>query len=527
MDPFKKFITSQTGIITSVAVVAVVAVIAVFISTSSKPSNQFVAVTRENLVEAVTAPGTVKAAQSIDLAFLKSGRISSVNVQAGDMVKAGQTLATIDSSDVYAQYQQAKAVLEGQNAKLNALKGGARSEVIGLDQTTISADQSALAQAQQTAISNLQDAYTKADDAIHNKVDALLINGRSQTPSLNFTLNDQALSTSIENDRVSLEVSLAKWQSDLAVAAGNPSVNTDQAIAEGQSTIASVNSFLVEMGTAVNTITTTNNPSLSQTTIDAYKSNITLARTNVSLGNTEIISASAGIDSSRANLSKANQQLVLDQAGGTQNDLDAQQAQVDAAQASVNSYAALLSQGVIRAPIDGVITVQNAHVGQIATPSATMVSMNSSSKFQIESFISEADISKVVPGNQADVTLDAYSGMAPLKAAVIAVDPAATMQNDSPAYKVTLQFNDNDPRIKAGLTANVSISAGSESNALVVPGSAIITQGTSKFVLKQSGSSAVLTPVQVGIEDPSGTTQILSGLNEGDMVAAFGKVTIK
>ena len=182
---------------------------------------------------------------------------------------------------------------------------------------------------------------------------------------------------------------------------------------------------------------------------------------------------------------------------------------------------------MIRAPIDGIVTKQNAHVGEIASPGAPIVSMNSSSKFQIDIYLSEADIAKVKIGNTAAVTLDAYSNGSAFDTTVVSVDPAATVQNGISDYKTVLEFKTDDSRIKAGMTANAVISAGSSTSALIVPSSAIITEGSDTYVLKSNGKTNDLTKVKIGIADADGNTEIISGLQEGDKVAAFGISNIK
>jgi multidrug efflux pump subunit AcrA (membrane-fusion protein) len=105
---------------------------------------------------------------------------------------------------------------------------------------------------------------------------------------------------------------------------------------------------------------------------------------------------------------------------------------------------------------------------------------------------------------------------------VTEVDPAATMTNNISSYKVTLQFDNNDPRVQAGMTGSANITAQTDQNALSVPTSAIITQGTSTFVFVKSSSGDSEVPVTTGIENASGMTEILSGLSSSDQVRTFG-----
>jgi HlyD family secretion protein len=508
---FKRFVSSPKAIILSVLGISIIAVVWVFASSSYKPSIVYAVAKRQNVVETITAPGVVKAAQSIDLGFVGSGKITSVTVSLGDTVAAGEVLATIDSSTLYSQLEQAEANVKTQQAKLDALTSGTRPEQLAINQSAVASAQTAKNQAEASLATALQTAYVQSDDAVRNKVDQFMSNGRSSNPVLLLSVNNSNLQNSIQTERMQVETLLNAWS------AGQISLSAAEA------DLTSINAFLVDVGTVVNQVTVYNNSTLSQATIDKYKTDITSARSNVSGSLSAVISASTAEQGAQASLTAATGQLTLAQAGATPQDIGAQEAQVEGAQASADAISSELNQTVIRAPIAGVITKEDAQVGAIASPSVSLISMISNSKFQVESFLSEADVAKVKVGDSAAITLDAYQGMSPLQATIIAVDSAASMSSGSPSYKTEFQFNAEDARIKAGLTANADVSAGSQSNALVIPSSAVITKGSSKYVLKKTETGApLLIEVTVGIEDPSGVAEITSGLQEGDMVASFG-----
>jgi HlyD family secretion protein len=149
--------------------------------------------------------------------------------------------------------------------------------------------------------------------------------------------------------------------------------------------------------------------------------------------------------------------------------------------------------------------------------------MISDTKFQMDVYVSDADVAKTKVGDAANIVLDAYQSSAPFPAHVIEVDPAATMNNGVSSYKVTVQFDNNDPRVQAGMTGSANITTQTDQNALSVPTSAIITQGTSTFVLVQSSGVDREVPVTTGITSASGMTEILSGVAPTDHVRTFGQ----
>src|SRR5512138_401508 len=62
-----------------------------------------------DLAVTVSGSGAVAAARTVDVPFQQAGTLTSLDVAVGDTVAAGQTLATIDSSALQLQLQQAQA----------------------------------------------------------------------------------------------------------------------------------------------------------------------------------------------------------------------------------------------------------------------------------------------------------------------------------------------------------------------------------------------------------------------------------
>src|SRR3989339_519958 len=54
---------------------------------------------KSNLTQEVSVTGTVKAANNVELAFEKPGKVAKINVKVGDVVKSGQLLASLTSND--------------------------------------------------------------------------------------------------------------------------------------------------------------------------------------------------------------------------------------------------------------------------------------------------------------------------------------------------------------------------------------------------------------------------------------------
>jgi multidrug efflux pump subunit AcrA (membrane-fusion protein) len=145
--------------------------------------------------------------------------------------------------------------------------------------------------------------------------------------------------------------------------------------------------------------------------------------------------------------------------------------------------------------------------------------------YKITANVPEVDIAKVKIADVAEVTLDAYGSDEKFVATVSSIDPAETIIEGVPTYKVTLRFNDRDTRIKSGMTANIVMRTNEKKDVLVVPARAILLHegDNTRYVRLLVGGVAKEIPVQIGLRGSNGMVEILSGLNQGDQVVTFEK----
>ena len=87
----------------------------------------------------VAATGPITNPASVPLSFKSSGKLSEVDVAVGQTVTAGQTLAKIDTSDLQAALDQARAALTQQEANLATVSAGATPQQQALAQAQIDA----------------------------------------------------------------------------------------------------------------------------------------------------------------------------------------------------------------------------------------------------------------------------------------------------------------------------------------------------------------------------------------------------
>lgn len=97
--------------------------------------------------DGLSASGTVETTEA-SLGFQAAGRIERILVNEGDRVKAGDTLAVLDRTEIEARHAQARAQLAAAEATLSELERGARSEELAQAREADSTAAARLADAQ-------------------------------------------------------------------------------------------------------------------------------------------------------------------------------------------------------------------------------------------------------------------------------------------------------------------------------------------------------------------------------------------
>jgi len=480
----------------------------------------FVVVKKRNLIQEVSVTGHVKPAKSVNLAFEKAGKVSRVYADVGNKVGIGQTLVVLENAETIAQLAQAEAALEKDQAKLAELKRGTRPEEIQVQEVKVANAKTALEDAKKNLVDKLQDAYTKSDDAIRGRADQMFTNPQTQNPQLKLWGVDSNL---VEWRRLLLESNVfPKWKTSLNFLTAQSDLT--QYIYETKKYLDEVKIFLDKLFLIVNnpnTLYVVNGT--GQEIPSSWKTDVATARTNINTAISNLTSAEEKLKTAGSSLTLAEQELTLKKAGTIEEQIVAQEAQIKSASANADYYRAQLAKTIIRSPISGVVTTQNAKVGEIVSANTSIVSLISASQFEIEANMPEADIAKVSVGNTSLVTLDAYGRDVVFKAKVVAVDPAETIVNGVATYKVTFQFVKNDERVKSGMTANIDIASASRENVIAVSQRAIIRKNGDQFVRIVDGESFKEVKVETGLRGSDGNIEIISGVNEGDKVITFSE----
>ncbi|MDO8536954.1 MAG: efflux RND transporter periplasmic adaptor subunit [bacterium] len=512
---------------TKKSVLAGIAVIAIggsifYYSRSNNSAPDLITTRRGDISEEVIVTGNTRPVQEISLAFQVSGKIARVNVGVGDKVAAGEALVELDTSELAARLREVEASVAAAQAKLDALKRGTRLEDIQITRTQLDKAEQDLTNDYNGVLAILNDAYAKADDSVRNQLSAFFTNADAINPQLTFSTNDSQIQTDVQAGRVIVGAELTTWKTEL-VALNSTSENSreklDQALNNAQSHLGSILTFLAKTSDAL-----VGSLSLGASTLTTYKTNVTTAKSALNTAITNVNNSAETIASQKLTVQQQSDQLALQLAGTTAEDIRAQEAAVAQTKASAAVTQAQLNQTAIRSPMSGTVTRQDAKVGQIATANNTLISVISADNLEVNANIPEVDIGKIAIADNVYITLDAFPGEL-FAGKVVKIDPAETVVDGVVNFKVTINFDSLDSRVKSGLTANLRIETKKKIDVLILPQIAILQNDQGTFVNKYENGEVKEMRVELGVRDESGNVEIVSGVIEGDQVMNVGLKT--
>ncbi|MES2930707.1 MAG: efflux RND transporter periplasmic adaptor subunit [Patescibacteria group bacterium] len=189
-----------------------------------------------------------------------------------------------------------------------------------------------------------------------------------------------------------------------------------------------------------------------------------------------------------------------------------------------------LSDYYVTAPFDGTIATVGVSVG--TTASGTLGSIITHQKIATIT-LNEVDVAKIALSDKATLTFDAIEDLS-IAGEVVSIDPVGTVTQGVVNYTVKISFASEDERVKPGMSVTAAIVAGIAQDVLTIPASAVKVRNGISYVemfdsdlpepeLGTQGSLSETPPreqeVEVGLSDDT-TTEIISGLAEGDKVVS-------
>jgi HlyD family secretion protein len=177
------------------------------------------------------------------------------------------------------------------------------------------------------------------------------------------------------------------------------------------------------------------------------------------------------------------------------------EAQVKQAETTLNKARLDLKYTQIYSPVNGTVISRNVDEGQTVaasfqTPVLFLVARDLT-KMQVDTNVSESDIGGITEGKEARFVVDAYP-KEPFLGKVNQVRNAPITVQNVVTYNVVVGVDNNDLRLKPGMTANVSIVVDRRDDVLKVPNAAL------RFKLALGRPERVTVPAGPAGERPQG-----------------------
>jgi membrane fusion protein, macrolide-specific efflux system len=249
----------------------------------------------------------------------------------------------------------------------------------------------------------------------------------------------------------------------------------------------------------------------------------------------------AALRAAQASLSSGEAALATANATGNTQAAAAAQAQIAGAQVQVQKAQSDLANTVLSAPQAATVLQVSSGVGQSVTAGTTrapslggsavpivdptvaatgastaFIILGSATQYQVSAAFSEANAAQLVAGQTGNIVFDALPGLS-LPGKVVAIANTATQVNGVPEYYASVAATATDPRLRSGMTVNVSVDIAQATSVLAVPSQAIFTLNNGLFVDVWYKGGAVQTQVTTGLIGDR-LTQITSGLTSGEQV---------
>lgn len=183
---------------------------------------------------------------------------------------------------------------------------------------------------------------------------------------------------------------------------------------------------------------------------------------------------------------------------------------------TVAALSALQSTPSITASSSGILTSISLVSGGSVMAGSELYRIAPENGFVMSISVDEDDISSIVIGQDAAITIDSLDDLA-VNGKVTSISHIGSVSNGVTTYTVSVQLDDTQGLL-SGMSADCTITIESATDAILVPIGAIQTVQDKKYVLLSDGStSGTLTEIQLGLVTDT-FAQAVSGLNEGDTI---------
>ena len=237
---------------------------------------------------------------------------------------------------------------------------------------------------------------------------------------------------------------------------------------------------------------------------------------------------SADLNAVEARAREAGQQLdrlqTLQERGfATNAAVDQQTALRDSARAEANAIRSRISDRVIRAPFDGVLSLRTVSSGTVVSSGSAIATISDISSIKLDFTVPENFLTAIAPGQVIEAKSAAYPDQV-FYGKIDNISPLADPLSRSLTVRAILP--NQARRLRPGMLMTVRIVSDTRTG-LAIPETALVAQGDQNFVFRvDTDGIARRTPVEVGLRS-NGMVEIRSGIKLGSKIVADGTVKVR
>lgn len=242
---------------------------------------------------------------------------------------------------------------------------------------------------------------------------------------------------------------------------------------------------------------------------------------------TDIEGAQLSVNKNRGNYERARalyeQKLISKEVfANLEADLAIAENSLDKAKSRLQIVEDKLSKTRILAPSDGTVLDIPVNEGQVVVAAASvnsgtiLMSFADLSRLLIYSHVNQADAPRLRHGLPIEVNMP-MTPDEPVKARIEFIAPLATVKNNIKGFEVQAVIEENDGRLKPGMSVSMNVPVERVTDAVTVPVGAVFRDRKESIVYVRKAGTTEKRKVVVGLTDMS-YAEIKSGLEEGEEI---------
>ncbi|HEY8607512.1 MAG TPA: efflux RND transporter periplasmic adaptor subunit [Noviherbaspirillum sp.] len=202
------------------------------------------------------------------------------------------------------------------------------------------------------------------------------------------------------------------------------------------------------------------------------------------------------------------------------------QANVDSARAALDVAQKALGDTVVKAPFAGIVSSRSVQPGEKVSADNRLLDVVDLARLEMEAAVPAADILHVTPGQEVRLRVEGLAQ--PLTGKVARINPAT--QPGSRSILVYVQVDNPDRVLRAGMFAEAHLTLARKEGVLVLPQSAVQTDGGANYVYAIENGRLARKPVKTGMAGSDGArdaVEIVDGLAPGAKVVRVNLGTLR